>query len=475
MEPTPPVAVIVPAKLSEVELLLIICALLFLTLLLLGVGIGYYCLKRRNIKVVRKRKIISAPGSEITIIEPIRIPRVTAPPSTGSSDYPSSSSEERRSVVSEESTVRHDHYKYDNFAFIPEPYPLDVEKEESISSFPPPVIHKPNITKQDLITTILSTQHFIDEDVYNTTHKRTTTQLYKKVPKIEKKAFDDYYLTKEDQTDIDEDITNTKSIIIPPKLSKKGVDDYYSGIKETTEIDEDTNKKLIKYPQPKITVKKIDDLFVTNISETETTEHITKQSKETVVPPPPPPPPPPILDKYRYPMIMTTELPETRTIWDTTTSTNELLGSTTIDESTTRIRDLRQTKLNKIIDTFERPPPYIDGVDRLTPEVKTKLRTVITTDQVFRTLIIESTTTEEYIRISRDYRYESLFEPPTWETIIRILSLPDILSAPISDLPSDQEVRVYSRYRKSQHLRKGSLPSLVSEPISELYGLESIK
>lgn len=49
--------VIVPAKLSEIELLLIICALLFLTLLLLGIGIAYYCLKRRNIKIVRKKKV----------------------------------------------------------------------------------------------------------------------------------------------------------------------------------------------------------------------------------------------------------------------------------------------------------------------------------------------------------------------------------------------------------------------------------
>lgn len=56
------------AKLSEVEILIIICLLLFLSLLTLGIGIAYFCLKRRNIRIVRK-SIISAsssPPSQLT-------------------------------------------------------------------------------------------------------------------------------------------------------------------------------------------------------------------------------------------------------------------------------------------------------------------------------------------------------------------------------------------------------------------------
>lgn len=37
--------------LREFEILLIICAIIFLALLLLGMGCSYYCLKKRNIKV----------------------------------------------------------------------------------------------------------------------------------------------------------------------------------------------------------------------------------------------------------------------------------------------------------------------------------------------------------------------------------------------------------------------------------------
>ena len=72
------------APLKEFEILLIICAIIFLALMLLGIGCSYYCLKRRNIKVV-KRRPASTLGSEITkISEPIsmfdglKIPRAHA-------------------------------------------------------------------------------------------------------------------------------------------------------------------------------------------------------------------------------------------------------------------------------------------------------------------------------------------------------------------------------------------------------------
>ncbi|XP_015918527.1 uncharacterized protein [Parasteatoda tepidariorum] len=56
------------ARLSEVEILIIICLLLFLSLLILGIGIAYFCLKRRNIRIIRKSTtaVSSAPPSQIT-------------------------------------------------------------------------------------------------------------------------------------------------------------------------------------------------------------------------------------------------------------------------------------------------------------------------------------------------------------------------------------------------------------------------
>merc|ERR1712165_73309 len=49
--------------LAEIEILTIICAIIFLALMLLGIGCSYYCLKKRNIRVVRKRPVSSI-GSE---------------------------------------------------------------------------------------------------------------------------------------------------------------------------------------------------------------------------------------------------------------------------------------------------------------------------------------------------------------------------------------------------------------------------
>ncbi|CAB4055017.1 unnamed protein product [Lepeophtheirus salmonis] len=76
--------------LRDFEVLLIICAIIFLALLLLGFGCSYYCLKKRNIKVVRKRPA-STLGSEITkmsdpmsMFSGLKIPRAHAVESSGS-------------------------------------------------------------------------------------------------------------------------------------------------------------------------------------------------------------------------------------------------------------------------------------------------------------------------------------------------------------------------------------------------------
>ena len=78
--------------LKEFEILLIICAIIFLALMLLGIGCSYYCLKKRNIRVVRKRPA-STLGSEITkMSEPVsmfgglKIPRAHADDTSGSEE-----------------------------------------------------------------------------------------------------------------------------------------------------------------------------------------------------------------------------------------------------------------------------------------------------------------------------------------------------------------------------------------------------
>ena len=80
------------APLKEFEILLIFCAIIFLALMLLGIGCSYYCLKKRNIRVVRKRPVSSL-GSDVTKrSEPVsmfgglKIPRAHADDTSGSEE-----------------------------------------------------------------------------------------------------------------------------------------------------------------------------------------------------------------------------------------------------------------------------------------------------------------------------------------------------------------------------------------------------
>ncbi|KAK7871929.1 hypothetical protein R5R35_009732 [Gryllus longicercus] len=91
-EPVAPSVIEPPLK--GFHILLIICAILFLSLLLLGLSCSYVCLKKRNIRVVRRAPFSGAgtgTGSEITklsgsslgnlsLFEGLRIPRAHAPP-----------------------------------------------------------------------------------------------------------------------------------------------------------------------------------------------------------------------------------------------------------------------------------------------------------------------------------------------------------------------------------------------------------
>lgn len=115
LNPIVPAQILAPLK--GAQILFIICAILFLTLLLLGLGTSYYCLRRRTIPVVRRLPMSMGSGSEITKLsgsslgnisnfEGLKIPRAHAPlaavhSSSGSddnplipSDYPSESQSE---------------------------------------------------------------------------------------------------------------------------------------------------------------------------------------------------------------------------------------------------------------------------------------------------------------------------------------------------------------------------------------------
>lgn len=146
-----PEATIAPAPkhVGEIEILLIICGILFLALLLVGMACSYTCLKKRNIRLVRRRPMIMGPPSTLSkmsgsiLIENLKIPRATVTSTSGSdtalvsqsetlpSDYPSESPSSGSEVEEgdvhslERVSVREEIQAYENTAF---------EIEERLSS-----------------------------------------------------------------------------------------------------------------------------------------------------------------------------------------------------------------------------------------------------------------------------------------------------------------------------------------------------
>lgn len=107
----PEAPVIAVQPLREFEILLIICAIVFLALLLLGIGCSYYCLKKRNIRVIRRRPV-STIGSEVTRIsdppsmfEGLKIPRAHAMDTSGSEEMTESVHTDYASDVTSIATV----------------------------------------------------------------------------------------------------------------------------------------------------------------------------------------------------------------------------------------------------------------------------------------------------------------------------------------------------------------------------------
>lgn len=69
--------------------------------------------------------------------------------------------------------------------------------------------------------------------------------------------------------------------------------------------------------------------------------------------------------------------------------------------------------------------PDSETASVLTEDERERWRQIITTESTLRKLLTEATYREDYERISRDTRFEKLFEPEKWDVIIRTISYPE--------------------------------------------------
>lgn len=117
------------------------------------------------------------------------------------------------------------------------------------------------------------------------------------------------------------------------------------------------------------------------------------------------------------------------------------------------IRILEEPEMSEIGDDTSSVHNNISYDDRA------KWKEIITTQSSLRTMLTEAVVREDFERIRQDTRYERMFEPQTWDVIIRIL-------APPSDDETDVEMRAPKRGKKTPpqpwdtRSRRSSLPTL---------------
>jgi len=166
-EPVPVLALGPP--LQGFQILLIICGILFLSLVLLGLGCSYYMLRRRRVQVVRRHPLSTGTGSEITklsgsslgnisMFEGLKIPRAQVADSmsgseaalisggdTLTSDYPSESPSSAHSEVEEDTRRSLSSGSFENKAYIHDSYyteeiaqSTEITKKMIAAKRPPP-------------------------------------------------------------------------------------------------------------------------------------------------------------------------------------------------------------------------------------------------------------------------------------------------------------------------------------------------
>ncbi|KAK4336619.1 hypothetical protein RND71_043958 [Anisodus tanguticus] len=85
-------------------------------------------------------------------------------------------------------------------------------------------------------------------------------------------------------------------------------------------------------------------------------------------------------------------------------------------------------------------------------------KNVVQLDSSDKNLIVESSTYDDYIRVSRDLRYEHYFTPRTWETIINTLSNKEIISRWDSSIYDEQKYNEQAEF----HMNNNDTQKLIS-------------
>ncbi|XP_058820966.1 uncharacterized protein LOC131683153 isoform X2 [Topomyia yanbarensis] len=565
---------IVPASILEpplkgIQILFVICAIMFLTLLLIGLGVSYYCLRRHPIPTVRRVLHVGS-GSEITAVETgsigsisgLKLPHAhvalqQAHSISGSegplipSDYPSESQSENEELDTGSLPVS-SQGSYENGAFIQDTSSIHSENychtkeiravphcEASpkfdihvrVKRIPPPLtstltsdsdssttinrIERNNLstilesTEDARSDSILTLEPLQEEEHIQFSYKpelHSAPNLIMSSPSLPKlasqhhiqhNAWSDNYTNGQHGSSTRSIISLGTEITDTHSLTEIIDSSHLYPITYHDVVDMQHNENLLEsnvsaVKQNKISSHVVDDVFMQTVTEKTTVEDIERHQR--------------MITEYRAKPTVGTNwaitirnyhenrAPEWEDFSDTSSATGITLHrqvptQTNIPSSTylsengvslhspemvcnmkpielpleektisnwdVLIRVLQDVEIPDIpITTLElqNSCASIPLVGQLSYDDKAKWKEIITTESTLRTMLTEAVVREDFERIRTDARYEKLFEPQSWEIIMRILAPPD-----------DTEFRKTKKKKRETwdtRSRRSSLPTL---------------
>ncbi|KAH8386952.1 hypothetical protein KR093_003730 [Drosophila rubida] len=517
---------IIQPPLKSIQILMIICAIMFLTLLLLGLAVSYYCLRSRPIPVVRRLPMSMGSGSEITKLsgssvgnisafEGVKIPRAHAAlqavySSSGSegalipSDYPSEShseieeidtrslpfssagSFENRAFVQETSSIYSDHYapaqelaahnaaltavvqqqeaviggaggspKFDvqvrvKKSPLPNSSPVTSDTE-SVATLRPDRNNLSTIMEAYEDRESVLTMDTLPPHVEETLQSQFTyvPELHPAPqshppppppPPVAEPMFSVYTRTHHEVVDGRPETCKPKAPLPPPLLTTTAA--IVPPEPPTFDV------RVRKYPSER------------EQQQWENFSDISSASGLTLTP-----------KLERSPLSVAAASPPPAPIHDNKLklTSPELVGNMKPIEVPPQDKDVPNWDV--LIRILEEPElsdvggPSAGGDDtssvhnNISYDDRAKWKEIITTQSSLRTMLTEAVVREDFERIRQDTRYERMFEPQTWDVIIRIL-------APPRDDDPDVELRAPKRGKKAApqpwdtRSRRSSLPTL---------------
>jgi len=472
--PEEPVLALQPLR--EFEILLIICAIIFLALLLLGIGCSYYCLKKRNIRVIRRRPA-STIGSEVTrISDPpsmfagLKIPRAHATDTSGSEELTESVHTDYGSDVTSIATVEEFQSAYSD---------LGGEVEENIVY---PDLHEPPLPafdtkmrikkKAKTLTPMSSRASSVTEEMLAAQEQYLTTILER---------------TETNTMETLERVRKSKAELGPPPVHARlrvqhkaesvtgresDSESQYSHDPLGTDLDFTEDEREIAQVHVERSARKalvqsdrLQSARLVESVQTRESEMITRREEE-------------IRERNAAHAahktqagfdvtVRTTEGHLNYSDEDTASmseyTTQDPIEPVLIDRShysKSELRDMQQmaqmahmshmvtgsqrqiSKFDVLIRVLDAPPPGASGgasasdKDDLTSvfseDDRQRWRDIVTHDSTFRTMIESAQTTEEVTNAVSQIRYvskyEKMFEPHKWDVIVRVLKAPGSIS-----------------------------------------------